>query len=48
MDDGLGKNDFAYFEVNLRAFEDFYFFDPASDAYVLEDVDGDVDDRRLT
>lgn len=47
VDDGFGEYDFAYFEVDLLVFEDLYFLDPASDAYILENVDGDVDDWRL-
>lgn len=34
---------FADLEVDLLVLQDLNLFDPAPDAYVLEDVDGDVD-----
>ena len=42
MDDGLGEDDFANFEVDLFIFEDLNLLNPAADANILEDVDGDV------
>ena len=47
VDDGLGEYDFAYLEIDLLVLKDLYFLDPTTDANVLEDVDGDVDNGRL-
>ena len=48
MDDGLGEDDFANFEVDLFIFEDLNLLNPAADANILEDVDGDVNYCWLT
>ena len=42
VDDRLWENDLAYLKVNLLVFQDFYLFDPATDAHVLKDVDRQV------
>lgn len=44
MDHCFWEDDFAYFEVDLLIFEDFDLFYPPAYAYILEDVDGDIDD----
>jgi hypothetical protein len=44
VDDGFWENNLADFEVDLFIFQNFDFFDPAADPYVLEDVNSNVYD----
>ena len=48
MDNGLREYDFAYLKVYLLTLEYLDFLNPPPNAYVLEDVDGNVDDGRFT
>jgi len=45
MDDGLREDDLADLEINLLVLEYLNLLNPAVDAHVLEDVDGNVDYR---
>lgn len=44
MDDSLWEDDLADLEVNLLIFEDLDFLDPPPNAYILKDVDRNVND----
>ena len=48
MDDGFRKNDFAYLKVYLFILKYLDLLNPPPDAHILENIDGDVDDRRFT
>lgn len=48
MDDSLWEDDLADLEVNLLIFEDLDFLDPPPNAYILKDVDCNVNDIWLS
>lgn len=47
MNDSLRKDDFAYLEVYLLIFEDFYLLNPSSNTHVLKNIDCDVNNGRF-